>query len=135
MDASLPRSCTRGFPKDMDSFYQEAFNEEELEFTFCHSWLLVQEIIDFDPENQFVIHEAYVEPENTHLFYKDKNFPFDTFPKNGRLAYIQQKDRKLSLVRWRESYRELVGCSEWLIEELLQLGDPKKVRVIFWFDA
>ena len=126
----------RGFPEDMNLFYQQAFKGEELDCcNFCHSWLLVQEIIDFDWDNQFVIHEAYVELENTHLFHEDKNFPYNSFPKNGRFAYIQQKDIKLSLVRWKESYREFVGCYEWLIEELLKLGDPKKMRVIFWFDA
>lgn len=125
----------RGFPRDMNPFYREAFDEEELDLTFCHSWLLVQEIIDFDWDNQFVIHEHYVEPENAHLFHKNNNFPYDNFPKDAMLAYIQQKDKQLSLVRWKESYREFVGCSEWLIEELLKLGDPQKVRVIFWFEA
>lgn len=126
----------RGFPENMNTFYQKAFDDEKLDCcNFCHSWLLVQEIIDFDWDNQFIIHEAYVERENTHLFNKGNNFPHDTFPENGILAYKQQKDRELSLVCWRESYREFVEYSEWLIEELIKLGDPQKVRVIFWFDA
>ncbi|MEM9275429.1 MAG: hypothetical protein AAGA80_21045 [Cyanobacteria bacterium P01_F01_bin.143] len=35
-------------------------------------------------------------------------------------------------VSWVESYREFVGCVDWFIEELLKLGKPEEVRIIFW---
>jgi len=51
-------------------------------------------------------------------------------PKN-KPVYKYKKDNTTE-VSWVDTYRDYVGCVEWLIEELLKLGNPKKVRVILW---
>lgn len=38
-------------------------------------------------------------------------------------------------ITWKETYREFVGGTEWFMEDLLKLGSPDKVRIIFWFDC
>lgn len=133
-----PITEPRGIPSDMNTFYQNNLNYDlEDCCNFAHSWLIVQEIIDFEWNHQFVTQKAYVKNQYDSLFGNDKDFP-DCFPQSESLYYFlpnwkQEPDTKL--VSWKTSYKDYVRCSEWLIEELLKLGDPKKVRVVFLFDA
>lgn len=57
------------------------------------------------------------------------SFP-DDFSDDERI--YRSKKEGTTEVSWVESYREFIGCGDWFIGELLKLGDPKEVRIIFW---
>lgn len=129
----------RGFPEDMNSFYQNYFdeNQEKPDFTFCHSWLMVQEIIDFDWDNQFIVQTATYKLENSSE--RDNIWVFKNTPKEQILEVKDVKDESPEIIKttitWKETYREFVGRTEWFMKDLLKLGSPDKVRIIFWFNC
>jgi hypothetical protein len=133
-----PISEPRGLPQDMNDFYKQTLLGDAYDgCCFAHSWLLLKEIIEYDWDGQFVTQRAYVKNEYAHLFKAGTSFPED-FPENQSLYFLLpnwQQESDTAEVSWVTSYRDYVGCSQWFIEELLKLGMPDTVRVIFWFDA
>lgn len=132
-----PIAEPRGLPKDMNDFYKKHLLENECGYCFGHSWLMLQEIIDYDWDGQFVTQWAYVKSQYAHLFQEGGLFP-EEFPDGQSLYFVLPNWRQepdTTEVSWITSYREYVGCSEEFIEELLELGSPNEIRVIFWFDA
>jgi hypothetical protein len=65
------------------------------------------------------------------LFSTLSSFPED-FPEEEKI-YMHKGEGRTE-VSWVQSYREFVGYGDWFIGELLKLGDPKAVRIIFWLD-
>ncbi|MGB3204057.1 MAG: hypothetical protein WBB28_03585 [Crinalium sp.] len=121
----------------MNPFYENYFKPEAFEVgNFGHSWLMAQEIIDYDWQGQFVTQKAYVKNQYASLFRKGEPFPVN-FPRESLYFIIPnyQQEPDTTEVCWVTSYREYVGCSESLIEQLLNLGSPDQVRVVFWFDS
>ena len=132
-----PISEPRGFPEDMNDFYKKYFSENQCGLDFGHSWLLLQEIIDYDWENQYVTQWAYVKHQYAHLFQDSASFPAE-FPAGEKLYFVLpnwKQEPETTEVSWVTSYKEYVGCSEQFIKELLELGSPNEIRIIFWFDA
>jgi hypothetical protein len=134
-----PIAEPRGLPEDLNDFYKEHFLKDAYDGCyFAHSWLMLREIVDYDWDGQFVTQKAYVKNQYANLFRNDAPFPED-FPEEGQYLYFllpdwpQEKDT--TEVSWITSYRNYVGCSESFIEELLGLGSPNEVRIIFWFDS
>jgi hypothetical protein len=64
------------------------------------------------------------------LFKGSASFPKE-FPNNKEGIYLFSREGRTE-VSWVESYREFVGCVDWFIGELLKLGNPNEVRIIFW---
>jgi hypothetical protein len=137
-----PIAEPRGLPDDMNDLYKQYFSGTT-DFViypsgnrFGHTWLMLQEIIDYDWDGQFVTQWAYVKNEFANLFQRESPFP-EAFP-NGEEIYFVLPNRLqepgTTEVSWMTSYRDYVGCSEAFIEELLKFGFPNEIRVIFWFD-
>ena len=140
-----PISEPRGFPDDMNSIYKEYFgyNEHpESNYSIIHNalfhikkqyltWLLVQEVIDYDWDRKFPPWTAYVKNQYSSLFNSLAPFP-ESFPNDEFLYPLDGEGR--TEVSWVESYREFIGSVDWFIEELLKLGEPEKVRIIFWLN-
>ena len=132
-----PISEPRGFPENMSDFYKKHFAESAIGCCFEHSWLLVQEIIDYDWDGQYVKQWAYVKNQYARLFHGDSAFPID-FPQGESLYFVLpnwKQESGTTEVSWVTSYREYVGCSEEFIKALLQLGNPNEVRIVFWFEG
>lgn len=138
MDAVIkPISEPRGFPEDMNGLYKKHFIEFAIGCCFGHSWLLVQEIIDYDWDSQYVKQRAYVKNQYAHLFQSDSAFPIE-FPKEETLYFVLpnwKQEPGTTEVSWLTSYREYVGCSEEFVEALIELGSPNEVRIVFWFEG
>ena len=135
----------RGFPDDMNPIYKEYFgyNEHpESNYSIIHNalfhskqqyltWFLVQEVIDYDWDRKFPPWTAYVKNQYSCLFDSLAPFP-ESFP-NDEFLYLFDGEGRTE-VSWVESYREFVGSIDWFLEELLKLGEPEKVRIIFWLN-
>jgi hypothetical protein len=141
----VPLSEPRGFPHDMNLIYKECFgytghtenNTYEISNSMFHTkknyltWFLVQEVIDYDWDRKFSPFTGYVKSQYASLFSALGSFPKD-FPDEEKIYMHKGEGR--TQVSWVESYREFVGYGDWFIGELLKLGDPKEVRIIFWLD-
>jgi hypothetical protein len=141
----VPLSEPRGFPDDMNPIYKECFGYNEYpESNKCSisnslyytqqnylTWFLVQEVIDYDWDKKFPPYTGYVETKYASLFEGSASFP-ENFPDEGGFYLFNGEGR--TEVSWVESYREFVGCADWFIGELLKLGNPKEVRIVFWLD-
>ncbi len=141
----VPLSEPRGFPHDMNPIYKESFgyteytenNTYEISNAMFHTkrnyltWFFVQEVVDYDWDRKFPPFTGYVKSQYASLFSALDSFPED-FPEEEEI-YMQKGEGRTE-ISWVQSYREFVGYEDWFIEELLKLGDPKKVRIIFWLD-
>ena len=125
----VPLSKPRGFPEDMNTIYKDYFDGPRWKRYL--TWFLVQEVIDYDWDRNFSPFTGYVKSKYESLFSKLDFFPED-FPENeGIYRHMEEGRVKIS---WTENYRDFVGCGDWFIRELLKLGNPKDVRIIFWLD-
>jgi hypothetical protein len=124
-----PLSKPRGLPKDMNDIYTQYFEDQGMGGRWYVTWFMVQEVIDYDWNKNFPAFTGYVERQYAPLFTPSDGFP-EAFPDDAHI-YTTRKEDTVE-VSWVESYRDFVGCADWFIGELLKLGNPKEVRVIFW---
>ena len=125
----VPLSAPRGFPEDMNAIYKEYFENNQLGIERYHTWFIVQEVINYDWNRKFPPCKGYVNNQYACLFGDSAPFPKDL--PDDEPVYKTARDNTTE-VSWVESYRDYVGCGDWFIEDLLKLGDPDKVRIIFW---
>jgi hypothetical protein len=121
----------RGFPKDMNAIYKHHFEDSSMGGCWLISWFMVQEIVDYDWDRKFPTFVGYVKSQYASLFSASDSFPV-AFPDDGHIDITKREGT--TEVSWVESYRNFVGCVDWFIEELLKLGNPKEVRIIFWLE-
>ncbi|OCQ95370.1 hypothetical protein BCD64_25830 [Nostoc sp. MBR 210] len=132
----IPISRPRGLPKDLSPFLK-TYIEIEDDNCWNASWLLVQELISFNWEKLIKFY-GLVEPQYANLFSSNQPFPYEQWPENAHCYslnsnYLPKSDNVQ--VSWVESYREFVGSEflDYFFGELLLLGSPKEVRIIFYF--
>ncbi len=113
----------------MNPVYKEYFENNSVGIEHHFTWFMVQEVIEYDWDKKFLPCTGYVDSRYAYLFQNSGCFPQD-WP-NNQPVYKYKKDNTTE-VSWVDTYRDYVGCVEWLIEELLKLGNPKEVRVILW---
>jgi hypothetical protein len=126
-----PLSKPRGLPKDMNASYTQYFEDHGMGGRWYVTWFMVQEVIDYDWDKKFPEFTGYVERQYAFLFTPLDRFP-EAFPNDAHI-YPTRKESTVE-VSWVQSYRDFVGCVDWFIEELLKLGDPKEVRILFWLE-
>ncbi|WP_413199499.1 hypothetical protein [Nostoc piscinale] len=129
-----PISRPRGLPQDLSPFLKSHTEDDDC---WDASWLLVQELINFDWEKPITFY-GLVEPQYANLFSDNQPFPYEQWPEEAKLYslnpnYLPKSDNVQ--VSWVESYREFVGSEflDYFFEKLLALGSPKEVRIIFYF--
>ncbi|WP_009633249.1 hypothetical protein [Synechocystis sp. PCC 7509] len=141
----VPLSEPRGFPNDLNLIYKKYFgyneypesNKSAIKNALFHTnqqyltWFLVQEVNDYDWDRKFPPWIGYVKSQYALLFGDLSSFP-ENFPEDEGIYIFDGEGR--TEISWVETYREFVGCIDWFIEELLKLGNPKEVRIIFWLD-
>ncbi|WP_448268113.1 hypothetical protein [Nostoc sp. DSM 114159] len=125
----VPVSEPRGLPEDMNVIYKDYFENDRLGIEHHFTWFMVQEIIDYDWDRKFPPCKGYVNHQYASLFSSLAPFP-DDLP-DDELIYMTKKDNTTE-VTWVESYREYVGCVDYFIQELLKLGNPREIRILFW---
>ncbi len=125
-----PIAELRGFPKDMNQFYQDNFLPRYNSNTHNRSpsWLMVREILEFDWDGQFLNHKARVKKQYIHLFKSGSTFP-KRFPKKQSLYSCPPPSRRLEPdieeVSWKKSYRDFV-------DEAYFYPWDKKFRYVEW---
>ncbi|WP_242049214.1 hypothetical protein [Aulosira sp. FACHB-615] len=113
----------------MNPSYQDYFENKGLGMGHHFTWFMVQEIIDYDWDRIFPECKGYVNHQYAYLFSASAPFP-DDLP-DDEPVYKMKKDNTTE-VSWVQSYREYVGCVDWFIQELLKLGNPAEIRILFW---
>ncbi|MCI5115287.1 MAG: hypothetical protein D3921_07325 [Candidatus Electrothrix sp. AW1] len=131
-------SPPRGFPDDMSKLYNDLLPLWYEEVSgFNTSWLMVRELVDFDWDTLKVLSYGYVEKEYAHLFNADQDFPAE-LPKDTKIyhgLYCPPPDTTVK-VCWSIGLRCYTGNAvDWLLQDLLPLGLPDEVRIIYWFWA
>ncbi len=138
-----PITQKKGLPIDLSVIFKEILASDcfyfQLGSNFGHSWLTLQEILDYDLNNQFVELSTYVRDNHVYLFESKKPHPRKFFT-NGQYCFPCPdtktiKEKNLKKVFWSESYqRYSEGFFDNLIKALSQFGSPENVRIIYWFD-
>lgn len=149
-DGFKPIDMPRGIPSDASTKYRK-YAESWGDDGHSHSFFTVRELKDYDWHGQSTKHRGVVNMEQYKIFKKlghpeewcgDVSGPLVmnisneqmdeliTHPENilKRLQYYTQ-------VEWGESYYESTkDFVDNVIPKLEKLGDPDKVRVVFFFD-
>jgi hypothetical protein len=112
-DHCKPLSKPKGLPKDV---CEDIRSEWERWYGDGHSpsFLTAKELLDFDYDQTFW----------------NRRVTKQTFPNTWNGASLAEEGEGTII-----TYRENLG--DWFfihLEELKQLGDPKDVRIVFWFD-
>jgi len=147
----VPICEPKGLPKDVSEFIREQSDRWDGD-GHSHSFLTVQELKDYDWDQTTVLRgsipfedwkklhvakkcpEAYCGAisgpgivtidETTASLILDGKIPKDL---EGKRIYVDYY--------WSETYR---SCCDFFVEETIpeleKLGDPKDVRIVFWFD-
>lgn len=127
----------RGFPKDMNKVYAQAFcrPDDPKGRKRGASWVSLSELLAVDWEQRVQQH-AYVDSHYAELFDKDKAFPAD-FAEEARLYHdiFQPPPPDTIKVFWSISLKNWVGCSEDFIRQLSSLASGREIRIIFWFEG
>ncbi len=111
-DQSTPLSPPKGLPLDIskDVFYK--FQEWEND-NFAASFFTLKELLDFDYEQKF-----WNKRMSTRDSYNQLHYQKSGVEKNGVLI----------------SYRKNLGENYFdVLNEMLGLGSPQNIRVVFWF--
>jgi hypothetical protein len=129
----------RGLPKDMNKFYADRladWYDEEDGIDFGASWLMVRELAELDLDSHEVFHYGYVQADLAHLFAGGQPFHAD-FPDDAKIYSDSDNPDYPVKVTWSMcTLREYVEYSLQLLlnEDLLPLGPPDEVRVVYWFN-
>lgn len=97
---------------------------------------MVNDIVNFNWDHQIVEEHAFVNEEYAELFGPDAPFP-ENFPSEASLYHGLFRDPPEGTVKvsWIVTLRNYVGCLDWFIPLLLDLGPPNEVRIIYSFDS
>lgn len=148
-DGFNPIAMPRGLPEDMS----EGLREIADEYCHSHTYLGLQEILDYDWD-QTTAHRGVVNWRE-YMEYKEKGKPPSwcgdvsgggvrnvSNQEMGRIISEGVEDMRLiyTRVQWTETYRD--SCSYFLNTTLPALqklaekyGGPENLRIVFWFDS
>jgi hypothetical protein len=147
-DALVPISMPRGLPRDMS---EEASDDREMWGQDGHSgsWLYLQELREYDWEQSATL-RGFVNAQEYKVL-KDTGSPSSWFADvgGGRIKKVTNKEMEQSTIEDDASGISLYTQVEWewpykvaarvlydfiFSDEIRAVGDPKKVRFVFWFD-
>ena len=145
----------RGLPLDLSPVLREwAESHVEADVVVLPSWLMAQEILDFDWETPCILHRGFVAETHASLF--DPSRPHLPFPRPDWYQSERQfcrsledlENRNLSMqdviflapvegtveVHWTDSHLDYLGRHDEFFDGLRALGPPDEVRLVFWAD-
>ena len=139
-----PIAEPRGLPDDLSPEVKERARRDE-EDAHTHSWLTLPEMLTFDFDQLLTFDGTVTLAE----FKEYLEFVKPGYCTGGGGREISNDDmRKLALegqkpddptvyctnIRYLDSYRSSGGCVLGLCRDLQALGDPERIRIVFWFD-
>jgi len=144
----LPISMPKGLPEDVSEGTRSEY-EDWGESCHTHSWLTVQELLDYDWER--VTKRRGIVGTKGYLQFKEQGFPV-TFSggvwgpdvilvSNEEMERIlegggEHKKSYFTKVEWEEPYKLSASTFfEVTLPALKGLGEPENVRMVFWFDS
>jgi hypothetical protein len=127
---SKPRGLSKDVSKELADWHSSWGSN-----AIAESWLMMEELLAFDWNGKQIVRSGKVDGRAAHLFHPGRRgFPYAEWPKGLPIA-VGNQGRGVE-VTWVETYAEAVG-SEFMIDTMNTLrsyGQPKGVRVVFWFD-
>ena len=145
-DGIIPINTPRDLPKDVTDEIKEISDSWGCD-GHSHSYLTVRELLDYDWEVEEI--ERGTVSENDYIaFKKDNNVIPSYCGSTARTISNEdmdllisgklQRDKKLKYhteISWTEKRRDTVDYFlDVVIPNLLELGEPEDVRIVFWFD-
>lgn len=124
-EAVKPIDMPRGLPDDVCDRVRKTSDAWGPD-GHSHSWFTLKELLEADWD-QIKTNRGMVTPEQAEEFKKNGTLP-DTW-----CAWTSQKDAVQ--IEWTWPLRDV--CDEFIngtIPKLQELGEPDKVRIVFWFD-
>jgi hypothetical protein len=147
-DGFIPISEPKGLPEDVSPEIQEESDSWDGD-GHSHSYLTVKEVMEYD-WSQTTKHRCFVQIDDyIEMLRKGENIPESAcgMVSGGKVEHITEEQFRNNdfdsnnpyvYVRYEyeETYRESIGdfFFENTINELKKLGDPKEIRMVFWFD-
>ena len=143
-----PISEPRGIPEDASDGVKAAYEYWDAD-AHSASWLTLPELLSFD-WGQSVTKNGWVTLKEFKTFLE--NGQPDAWcggVGGGNVRHVSNEDmRRLALegqspedpasyytnITWGDNYRDSCGVLLEFIEKLKKLGDPERIRVVFWFD-
>ena len=145
-----PISMPRGLPQDISPEIKQLSDWWGID-GHSHSWLTVQELIEYDWEQTVVSYGVVTRPQYEE--FVETGIRPDAYCEwiYGRNIEVvspaemeaiiadgadDDETRYYVCIRWSWTYREAVGdyVFDTLFPTLKALGDPDSVRIVFWFD-
>jgi len=137
-----PISYPRGLPDDLSQELQAILDNEEQddeldwdkeeEDTFIwlgdhsFSWVTLKELLDYDLDAPVTL-RGKVPPEVAFAWKENGEPP--------RITAAYSNDSTWVSMEWQQPIRQSAPLIQNLIDALLPLGDPAKVRIVFGFDS
>lgn len=149
-DGFKPIDMPRGIPKNASKKYKK-YAKSWGEDGHSHSYFTVRELKEYDWHGQTTKHRGLVDMDQYKVF-KKKGKPEEWCgdSSGGALLKVTNKEmdelidhpenilknmRYMTFVEWGESYYESTkDFVDNVIPRLEKLGDPDKVRIVFFFD-
>ena len=124
-DGFNPISEPRGLPYDVSPEIREESDYYGID-GHSHTWFTIQELLDYDWD-QVAILRGVVTVEQAEEYRRSGKKP-ETYCGWTNAPGHEQ-------IEWEEKYRDCVShFYNSILSELKKLGDPDKVRIVFWFD-
>jgi hypothetical protein len=127
-------SLPRGLPQDLSLEMTQWLKHWE-DGVAWPSWLLLQEILDFDWENKIMVHQAMVEPSVAYLFGNGRNkFPYQQWPEDIPIRYAVKMKGGVT-VTWIDAYKDSVDPYFFEVLDSIKIyANPSDIRLVFWFN-
>ena len=139
-----PIAEPRGVPDDLSPEVKD-LARRVADDAYSQSWLALPEILSFDFDT-LVTFDGVVTLEEFKEYLESGTPGTDcgvgreiSNDDMKRLALEGQSPDDTTVyctnLTWRESYRSSCGCVLALCGDLKALGDPERIRIVFWFDT
>ena len=123
----VPISFPRGMPTDLSDIGRQIVGDEDNPDQHSHSWFSLEELLEFDWAAEYETDRGYAVPEEVAEYLDSGHAPsgLKSSP-SGRHTQPVEKS-------W--TFAQVVGAfHDELLPMLASLGDPDKVRIVFFFD-
>lgn len=149
-----PIVAPRGVPSDVSAYVQQEVDNWGWGI-HSHSYLTLDEIVNYNWDNNFCEREAWVS-ENTYLEFKHGGSPYPSFGDvdGGHVRKVLNKEMDRIIedkypwekdysfytpIRWKETYAQnarefLDNINAFIEREHIQKENYKNYRIVFWFD-
>lgn len=136
-DKTKPVADPRGFPEDASPQTTNEYQRWEGD-GHTHSWLTLQELMDYQANSPDVTYSGLVTPEEAEILDKGEGFPTSwcQWASNSNLVHREWTEKCNVLVPLIEKMKQRMKDEFWIWskEDDYDQELNSKIRIVFWFD-